>query len=511
MTNRDLALNVLKELCDVGVKHLVICPGGRSAPLCDLLSSDGHPFTLHSHFDERAAGFYGLGLSQSESAPVAVITTSGTAVSETLSACVEAHYSSTPLIILSADRPKSYRGSGAPQAIRQTELLRAYCSQVYDLESEPLKIQGWDRKSPLHINVCFDEPLIDQETVDLVSVFSQKVDLTPIKASLRPADPKAIQNFFSRSKRPLVIVSGSAGFDHGLVAKTLRETRLPIFFESTSGLKSDSAFEKQEVEFPELSMNAGFVDGIIRIGHVPTHRIWRDLEALKLPVLSFSHHSFSGLSRESQVFSLSALKDAHLQELRHPDVDILIEKDREQRLKRERALSEFPLSEPALIRSLQEFWNSDGLVYLGNSLPIREWDYVSSKGFSKVAASRGANGIDGQISTFIGRSLDESESLGLFGDLTSLYDMSAPWFLKHSKGIRYITVVNNFGGMIFDRMFGKEIYLNKHFLSFESLARFWNIDFKFFKSDENPFDHKTGIIEVKPDLEQTKAFWEAMK
>lgn len=514
MNNRDLALSVLLQLYKLGTRHLVLCPGGRNAPLTEVLAKGDHPFSIHTHFDERAASFYALGLSQSENAPVAVITTSGTAVSETLSACIEAYYSSTALVVVSADRPQSYRGSGAPQAIRQIELLEAYCSQVHDLQSEPLDLQGWDIRSPLHINVCFDEPLVDHEAWNLEDGFWGAINSQGKEISFSLNDGnKAIADFFSEVKKPLIIVSGSFGFDHHRVKEALSNVQIPIFLESTSGLKAHPLFKNTEIEFPELLTASGAIDGIIRIGHVPTHRAWRDLEALKLPVLNFSHNPFSGLSWERAVLELRLLETARLQEFRHEKLESIRAADWEQRQKRDSNLLKFPLSEPALIRSLQELWKTESLVYLGNSLPIREWDYVNSSGknFTRVAASRGANGIDGQISTFFGHAFNETESLGVFGDLTSLYDMSAPWFLKYIKGISHIAVINNGGGMIFDRMFGKEIYLNRHQLSFESLAGLWDMEYRLFGPSINSLGNTSTLIEVRPDATQTKAFWEAMK
>src|SRR5690606_31248323 len=101
------------------------CPGGRNAPFVFLLSENKN-FRVHSAFDERGAGFYALGLSQARGRPTAVITTSGTAVAEVLPAVIEAHYTGTPLVVVSADRPQRMRGSGAPQTIEQKNIFGAY-------------------------------------------------------------------------------------------------------------------------------------------------------------------------------------------------------------------------------------------------------------------------------------------------------------------------------------------------------------------------------------------------
>jgi 2-succinyl-5-enolpyruvyl-6-hydroxy-3-cyclohexene-1-carboxylate synthase len=93
-----------------------------------------------------------LGRVKLQGRPAAVVTTSGTAVAELLPAVVEAHYSSLPLVLITADRPERFHGSGAPQAIEQAGIFGPYAAT---------SIESWDRTKPLHINIEFDEPLID--------------------------------------------------------------------------------------------------------------------------------------------------------------------------------------------------------------------------------------------------------------------------------------------------------------------------------------------------------------
>src|SRR5207248_6669700 len=103
--------------------------------------------------DERSAAFFALGRIKRDDRPVAVITTSGTAAAELLPATIEAYYSGAPLVLITADRPERYRGTGAPQSIEQVGLFGIYATT---------EIEGWNRRAPLHINVEFDEPLIDE-------------------------------------------------------------------------------------------------------------------------------------------------------------------------------------------------------------------------------------------------------------------------------------------------------------------------------------------------------------
>lgn len=511
MRNQALVKSVLSELSQWGVKHIVVCPGGRNAPFVEALSS-AHPFHIYTHFDERTASFFALGLAQNKNQPVVILTTSGTAVSETLSACVEATYTGTPLVVLSADRPFHYRGSASPQTIRQSELLKPYCHAVYDIQKAPLRIESWDKKSPLHVNVGFDEPLIEDDfhfsEADFPIQNKESRSLTAVEESQAQ---EAIDSFCSQSKSPLVVVSGSFGFPQASIKEILQNLSLPLFIECTSGLKSHPDLREKEIRFPEKMRDQ--VDGVIRIGHVPTHRLWRDLESKPLPVLNFNHLPFSGLSWDSKVWPYEALSLLPSFDFPSRKLEGLVEQDQRFQDQLENSLIQFPLSEPSMLRALQNHWSSKNLVYLGNSLPIREWDCVSSAHtcFSQVMANRGANGIDGQLASFLGHSVDRQEALGVFGDLTSLYDMNAPWFLKNLEASVFFAVINNAGGMIFDRLFDKELYLNRHNMSFEALAQMWGLEYQLFSPKDSPFQTSSSFIEVKPDSEQTRLFWDSMR
>src|SRR6185312_16012112 len=116
MTNIVLARDILRELWSVGVREIVLCAGARNAPFVASLSGETS-FCVHPFFEERSGAFFALGTILSTGRPVAVITTSGTAAAELLPAAIEADYQGLPLVLVTADRPRRYRGSGAPQTI----------------------------------------------------------------------------------------------------------------------------------------------------------------------------------------------------------------------------------------------------------------------------------------------------------------------------------------------------------------------------------------------------------
>lgn len=149
MTNLAAARALIASVRALGACDFCVCAGSRNAPLLAVLSDS----SVYSFVDERSAAFFALGRIKRDGAPVAVVTTSGTAVAELLPAAIEAYYSGLPLVLITADRPARFRGTGAPQAIEQLGIFGVYAS------TDPAT---WDRKRALHLNIEFEEPLIDE-------------------------------------------------------------------------------------------------------------------------------------------------------------------------------------------------------------------------------------------------------------------------------------------------------------------------------------------------------------
>ena len=123
--SRMIAQSVLQACMNLGVREFVVCAGSRNSDLVHGLLQHRDQVQLYSFFEERSAAFFALGRTLAQPYPVAIITTSGTAAAELLPAVIEAHYQERPLVMITADRPIRYRGSGAPQAIERSELSSA--------------------------------------------------------------------------------------------------------------------------------------------------------------------------------------------------------------------------------------------------------------------------------------------------------------------------------------------------------------------------------------------------
>ncbi len=515
-SNILIGKKVLENLARWGVRDILLCAGARNAPFVYLLENSVG-FNVIPFFEERSAGFFALGKAQKEQRPVAVITTSGTAAAELLPAAIEATYTQTPLIFVTADRPRSYRGTGAPQTIEQVGMFYKYVETCLDIESleDKFEYDFWTGRGPLQINTCFKEPLIDGELEALnfseVQVSPKKVELLQTQRKFTAVDP-------------LVIVGPLTLAEAEIVEPILLKWGAPIFAESLSNLRKFESLKKLMLQSHDSLVRSLFVKGhcksVIRLGGVPTLRFWRDLEEQfsTVPVFNFTNTEFSGLSRPSQMligYSHSENLRIEWQQDHRPQI---FEWDKSLRQSIDEIFQRFPKSEPALLKDLSKV--TKGFIYLGNSLPVREWDLLGSfsSQHQRFSGNRGANGIDGQISAFLGGLESGMENWGIFGDLTALYDLVSLAFKgRINDQIVRIVIVNNSGGMIFKEMFkGKKLFLNEHHLEFSNWAQMFGFDY-IKVQDPAQITGLQGklrrhvVIEVVTDGEQTDAFNKALR
>jgi 2-succinyl-5-enolpyruvyl-6-hydroxy-3-cyclohexene-1-carboxylate synthase len=500
MTNIAEARRVIEQACALGATDFCVCAGSRNAPLLAVLAGSG--LRIYSFVDERAAAFFALGRAKLTGRPAAVVTTSGTAVAELLPAAIEAHYSGTPLILITADRPARYRGTGAPQSIEQEEIFGVYA-----------------RGSVTHINVEFDEPLIDEEVFRSAAVSAagpaasspptrQARNILPSTAAARTraelAGEDASAPVALRARRPLVILGGLDESHRIAVREFAKKLNAPVYAEPLSGLREDPSLSHLLITAGERMIGRGDFDSVIRIGNVPTLRFWRDLDESRhdLPLISFSALPFTGCSR-GEVHSIEALPSEITPRERD---EAFFEDDRERAAAITQILDDEPDSELAMFRSLSQSIPENTRVYLGNSLPIREWDLAASREPRRfeIAANRGANGIDGQLSTFFGQCDTSRPNVCIVGDLTAIYDSNAPWIVPQlDAGIDWrIVIINNSGGRIFSRVpslrklkasMRERIIENAHDLRFDHWAAMWSIEDR--------------VTELRPDADASHRAW----
>lgn len=509
------AVMAVRVLVAAGVREFVICAGARNSAFVAVLASLPEPLRCWHHFEERSAAFFALGRIRATGRPVAVCTTSGTAVAELLPAVIEAHYRNLPLVALTADRPRRFRGSGAPQAIEQPGIFGPY-AHALDVEQEVPDPAGWQRQRPLHLNVCLDEPGAD----DLAALRRGGASMES------PGDlPKAIPPVPAPREvcagRLVLIGDLLPGREEEAAAQALAAGGL-IWAEASSGLRDHPALRGRLLSGSESLLRKLPVQQVVRIGGVPSCRFWRDLEDRSgIPVVNVGAGNCPGLARGGVV--VPSWSDDLLGDLPVGNAEAALTADAELRETFQMLCAQYPESEPALVAALATAIPRGCPVLAGNSLAVREWNLAAPGGRGhRVHALRGANGIDGNVSAFFGIAADAPEAWAVVGDLTALYDLAAPWMLTQlPPGRRRIAIISNGGGAIFRRLPSlagfstreKAIMENPHGIGFDSWAAQWGMAWREATPDwlasggPDALTDSAAVLELRPDAEATATFW----
>ncbi|HYM67323.1 MAG TPA: 2-succinyl-5-enolpyruvyl-6-hydroxy-3-cyclohexene-1-carboxylic-acid synthase, partial [Patescibacteria group bacterium] len=283
---QSFAATFVDELAAQGVQHACVSPGSRSAPIAMALQR--HPkIRVLIHIDERSGSFFGVGLARATGRPVVLLCTSGTAAAEFHPAVVEAFYSSTPLIVLTADRPPELQGVGANQAIDQQRIygsaVRWFCDPGVPTEL-PNADRVWRRlaarayaeaaRGPVHLNLPFREPLVGApgQVPAARGMAGQSI-------STGPAMPTSVQvaelaSALEKAQRPLVVAGAMRDGDR--LAPALDRLGVPVLAEPTSQLRRRET--GAAIESYEALLRTGWSlqhgpDLVIRLGEEPTSRV----------------------------------------------------------------------------------------------------------------------------------------------------------------------------------------------------------------------------------------------
>lgn len=509
------ALTSIRQCLEAGVCEFVVCAGARNAALIEAITraESAGKARVWRHFEERSAGFFALGRCMQTGQPCAVVTTSGTAAAELLPAVIEARYQMRPLVAITADRPQAFRNSGAPQAIDQVGLYGDYAASCM--------LTAWDGRGPLHLNVECEEGFeLDDagfEGVEVGEYSPQKdrLDVAGLARWLRDDLYRGI----------VVMVGGLEPEEREHVFHFCMDLGAPVVADATSGLRE--ALQDLLLHDADRLLKEMTPGKVLRLGDVPTGRFWRDLETMeKVSVWSVCRSGLPGLVRESLVTQgplqrvIPALGEI---EPAGDALDCMVGNSR-RATRVDELLECYPDSEPGLVRALSHYASIASGVYLGNSLPIREWNQFAqwARPVPNVRANRGANGIDGQLSSWLGWSADDEDAWAIVGDLTALYDLAAGFALTQiTTRQRVLVVLNNGGGGIFKRLprlesmseRAAECVVNSHQADLSGFAKLWGMRHIRIRTVDDLDEFEAGdeavLLEVVPDGEQTSRFWEA--
>ncbi|MEZ4815784.1 MAG: 2-succinyl-5-enolpyruvyl-6-hydroxy-3-cyclohexene-1-carboxylic-acid synthase [Bdellovibrionota bacterium] len=516
-------LKVSKELSIylkyLGVESVVVCSGSRNAPLVFTLEMTDS-FQIFHHHDERSAAFFALGLIFQKRAPVAVLCTSGTAAAELLPATIEAYYQKLPLILITADRMPEFRGTGAPQSINQVGLFTSY-AKTFDIQS----VGDYSSTSkeilefPFHLNICLEEPRSGDWEKVVLPIVVEKQNKVKATSSLDSSIKEQIENFVETASSLLVVVGSVAPEEALELSRFLKQLGAPILADTTANLSE--VVSSLVLHCGDKVLKDWKPEKVLRFGGVPSFRFWRDLEENSIELMNLTTLPFSGLARKTCHFTLNTYADLQSLSCEAPSVPEVFERDNVLWEALNQLLKKYPESELAYLRLLSKKIPSEAVLYLGNSLAIREWNLVNAQSHQSYA-NRGANGIDGQVSTFLGLADIVPEAWAILGDQTALYDLNALAVSNQRsrsllKAKRRIVVVNNGGGKIFSHLNyssslssqQRKLIENQHRWEFRGWAEMFAWGYEAFTQGAVAFNSDIDdlVLEVFPNPSQTQHFW----
>jgi 2-succinyl-5-enolpyruvyl-6-hydroxy-3-cyclohexene-1-carboxylate synthase len=487
---------LIDELVRSGIRDYCACPGSRSTPLALAIAT--HPGArLWMHLDERSAAFFGLGLAKLRQEPVALLSTSGTAAANFFPAVVEAHYARVPLVVLTADRPHELRDVGAPQTIDQSHLFGAHAKWFVDLPepSDDPALARYVRVTaarsvatarsgpagPVHLNCPFREPLIPTASL-FADVLAGALPrpLVRVTAGRRSPDRATVDRLSREllaARRGLIVcgpqedpaladavVGLAAILDYPILADPLSGVRCgehegSLVVDRYDAFLRDKAFTRRNA--PEV---------VLRFGAIPTSK----------PVLQYlQDHS----ARQILVDGDGGWNEPTLSA-----TDVIHVDGRELCLALTEAIRSWSpgrtgceppsawtsawlranaatrdamstylddideIFEGKIFSELAAILPSGATVFAGNSMPVRDLDTFFPRQDRPIRflANRGANGIDGVVSSAFGASAGtEGPVVLVIGDISFYHDLNGLLAAKKHRIPLTIILVNNDGGGIF--------------------------------------------------------------
>ena len=491
------------QLCKLkSIKHIVISPGSRNAPLTIGFTNDEF-FKCYSVVDERCAAFFALGIAQQTRQPVALVCTSGSALLNYYPAISEAFYSDIPLVVLSADRPKHLIGIGDGQTIIQKNVFENHVLYSTDLkldlkdehglsEKEDLSIfkslesklerflglqQGIQdnneeelnmaldlahfRKGPVHINIPFDEPLY--ETIEEITVKPKYKKLDAKQAKVDDAEIKdCIDEWYAASRKMVLVGVLPPNFvEQRWLDELASDNSIVVFTETTSNLHHPNFFINidkiiaplDEEMFKQLQPDILVTFG----GMIVSKKIKKFLREYQP-----KHHwhidpksandTFFCLSKHIEVSPNTFLSEflpkiTHTTKSAYLPTWSAVKKHRHK--KHLEYIKQIRFSDFKVFSVILKSIPNKSMLQLGNSSAVRYAQIFNLNPSLEVFCNRGTSGIDGCTSTAIGAAVANLKQTTLItGDLSFFYDSNALWNNYIPQNFRII-MINNQGGGIF--------------------------------------------------------------
>jgi 2-succinyl-5-enolpyruvyl-6-hydroxy-3-cyclohexene-1-carboxylate synthase len=461
-----LARVLVDELIRTGVREAVLAPGSRSAPLAFALhaADAAGRLRLHVRIDERSAAFLALGLGKASRTPVAVVTTSGTAVANLHPAVLEAAHAGVPMLLLTADRPPELRGVGANQTIDQLGLFGRAPRLFLELGapderagqnaywrsavSRAVAAATGARPGPVHVNIALREPLVPDAGAGWPESLAGRPGGAPWTRVLPPAPPAPPAD--DLPDRTVVVLGDAREADAVLALAAARGW--PVIAEPSGRAEpGPCVLPGGELLLRDADFLAAHRPDRVLVAGRPTlsRTVARLTASAPLDVIAGDDGWTDPGSHAARVLpgvpAAGATRDESWLPAWRAAADAA-------RAAADATLGELDgLPEPVVAALLMDAVPAGGLVVSGSSKSVRDLFLAGPRRGVTVLANRGVAGIDGTVSTAIGVALAApGPTYALMGDLTFLHDANGLVIGPgEPRPALTIVVVNNDGGALF--------------------------------------------------------------
>src|SRR5579884_403658 len=425
-----------------------------------------------SHLDERCAGFFALGAAKASGRPVAVTCTSGTAAANLVPAVIEARWAAVPLLVLTADRPAELREVGAGQTIDQLKLYGNAVKWFFEVAADdatPARLRWartlacrayWTalggRPGPVHLNFPLREPLtLDQP---LPEDDTARADSRPYVIVEPPARPNAAEGPGPHPSGRLLIVAGAGTPDPAALAEFAARARIPLLADPLSGARrGPAAIAHYDLLLRDPAFAAGHrPEFLFRVGDLPTSKPLRAWLASLGDVPQIAVDPDGDWQDPDSVVGMrirSALPTPEQIATEPGWLDAWAGADAKVADAIDSELHRADLSELLVARRLLDLVGGDAILFIASSMPIRDVETFLPAGdeLPLTLANRGANGIDGTVSSAFGAAAATGRPvLLLIGDVALAHDIGGLLAARRLELGLTIVLLNNNGGGIFE-------------------------------------------------------------
>jgi 2-succinyl-5-enolpyruvyl-6-hydroxy-3-cyclohexene-1-carboxylate synthase len=477
----------VEELVRCGMRHAVTSPGSRNAPLTLTLAAQPELEAV-SVLDERSAGFFALGMAKATGQPVAVTCTSGTAAANLHPAVVEAWEARVPLIVLTADRPPELREVGAGQAIDQIKLYGSAVKWFVEVGTHAPRRETaihhralacrayWtaagDRPGPVHLNFPLREPLAPEpEPLDAADWQGRPdgrpwTELREHTSAPHADDVQELAARIAAEPRGAIVCGPTSEQIAESAARLAAACGWPLLAEPTSGVRCGPHDRSHVIAHYDVLLRvdrfaAEHAPGLLlRVGDMPTSKPLRAWAAEAPQVVLDPHGAWHEPTRRAELLlraaaapTLDALAAAV--EMRAPrrEADWLASwRAADAQVPPALAAAPDPF-EPKVLAALEPELPDGAIVWVSSSMPIRDVEayFPQSPKRLRFLSNRGANGIDGVVSSAAGAALATGAPAWLLtGELALLHDFGGLLAARRAGADLHVVCLNNGGGGIFD-------------------------------------------------------------